>query len=882
VRRAVAWLRRLAGTFRRDRAEREISEEIESHLRLHIDDLVASGESPESARRQALLRLGGVEQVRERWRERRGLPVLGNLCRDLLFGARMLWRDPGYTSVAALTLALGIGANSAVFGIVDAVLLRPLPYPASERLVLVWATSEKRGTTEDVVSYPGFEDWKARSLSFDGLAAMTTRGMTLSGGDAAELVPALQATPDLFEVLGVRPALGRTFRPEESEPGASRVALLSDGVWKDHFGGRSDILGRTVRLDEETVTIVGVMPKGLKIAAGAQERLYVPIVRDPSRGHGFLRVVGRLREGVSIQKAQAEMDLLARALAAAHPDTNQGVGARIVPLVEAQVGDARRGLLILLGVVALVLLVACANVANLMLVRGASRQKELAVRAALGAGRGRLVQQLLAESLVLAFAGGGLGLLVSIGSSRLLVALLSRSFALPRLETAETDIRVLGFTALVSLGTAIVAGLLPALAAASDDPAGSLRESSRSATAGARSRRLRGAFVIAETALALVLLAGASLLLRSLLILRGTSPGFVSERVVTVDVRLPRSRLAHDAERLRYFQDLVARVAAVPGVRASALVANLPLGGGSDSLGFHIPGRPDPAPDPAFTADFNIASPGYFRTLGIPLLAGREFTAQDTAASTGVVVINESAARRFWPGEDPVGRDIVLAGGTRPDAVLRIVGIAGDVRQSGLGIDPSPEIFLCHLQPGPPWPWLVLVARTEEEPLALAGAIRSAASSLDRDVPIAQVRTLDEVLSSSLAEPRVYASLLGCFAALALGLALVGLYGVVSFTVAQRTHELGIRLALGAGRADILKLVLRQGLGLALCGTAAGLLGSAVLTRVLGSLVQGVRPGDPPALAAAAALLLLATLGATYLPARRATHVDPITALRSE
>ncbi|HZM69181.1 MAG TPA: ABC transporter permease [Candidatus Cryosericum sp.] len=882
MRRWRAGWRRLVGAFRRSRTDQETKEELESHLQMHIDDLLRSGRSAAEARRLALIQLGGIEQVEERCRERRGLPGLEALGRDLRFGARTLRRNPGYTAVAVLTLALGIGANSAVFSVVSAVLLRPLPYPDSERLVHVWATDSERGRTQDVASYPDFDDWRTQSASFEGLAGMTGRGMILSGGDGAELVAALQATPGLFELLGVRPASGRTFRREEGEPGGARVALLGDGLWKSRFAGRPDIVGQTVRLNEEAFTIVGVMPAGLKIAPGEQEQVYVPLVRDPSRGHGFLRVLGRLRPGVSVNQAQADLDLVSRRLAAEHPDSNRGVGARVVPLIEAQAGVFRQGLLIVLGVVALVLLIACTNVANLMLARGAARRKELAVRAALGAGRGRLVRQLLAESLVLAGAGGVVGLLLSSWASALLVSFLSRSFPIPRLETTSTDGRVLGFTLMATLATAILSGILPAFSAASGSPVEGLGESSRSTTTGTRSRRLRGGLVIAETALALVLMAGAGLLLRSLLVLRATAPGFRAEGVVTVDAFLPRSRLASQADRIRYYQGLLEGIGGLPGVTSAALVANLPLGGGSDSLGFHIPGRSDPAPDGALSADFNIASPGYFRTLGIPVREGREFTDRDAGNTRAVIVVNETAARQFWPGESALGREIVLPLEGGPDTTLEVVGVAGDVRQSGLGVPTRPEIFLDYLQPGPPWPWLVLVARTEGEPLAVAGAIRGAARSVDRDVPIHRLRTMDEVLSASLAAPRAYAALLLLFAALALGLASVGLYGVVSYTVTQRTQEMGIRLALGAARSDILRLVLRQGLGLAVAGTVLGLAGATALAGVLVGLVEGLRPGDPVTFLMAAILLLAVTLLASYLPARRATKVDPVIALRSE
>jgi putative ABC transport system permease protein len=878
VRPLRAWLRRLAGLFDRERRDRELDEEIASHLEMHVEDNLRRGMEPAEARRQALIKLGGVDQTKELYRERRSLPFLETLVQDLRYAVRTLRMSPGFTAVAATTLALGIGVNTAIFSIVDAVLLRPLPFPDADRLVLVWATNAASGATEDVASYPDFEEWKAQAASFAAVAAFTTRSMTVSGADEAALVPAMQVTPGFFETLGTGPAMGRALRAGEDQAGAAHVAVITDALWKERFGGRPDVLGQPVRMNEETFTVVGVMPPGVKISPGAAEQVYVPIVRDPSRNHGFLRVVARLRPGIPIARARAEMDLLTRRLAQQYPASNRSVGANVVPLVHAVVGKLRPGLLIFLGVVTLVLLIACANVANLSLARSAARRREIAVRAALGAGRRRIVRQLLTESIVLSLAGGGLGLLLSSWTARVLVAVLTRTFQVPRIEGAGTDVRVLGFTLAVSLATGIVFGLAPALTAASPDLQG-LRESGRTATGGRRARRVRGALVVAETALALVLLAGAGLLLRSLLALRSTAPGFQAHNLLAVDFWLPRTRAASSSERQRFFERATGRVAAVPGVRATALVANLPLGGGYDTLGFQIPGRPAPAGAKGFKAQFNIASAGYFRTMGIRVIEGREFGGQDGESAPPVIVVNETAGRQFWPGEDPIGKQIVLSAASAPRTV---VGEVEDVRQLGLGVAPQPEIFLCNLQPGPPWPWLTLVVRTSEDAAALAGTIRAAAASTDRDVPIAQVRTMEAVLAASLAQPRVYAALLGAFAALALALASVGLYGVVSYTVAQRTHEMGIRVALGADRRDLVRLVLRQGLLLSLAGTLIGVLAAIGLTRVLTHVVPTVRPGDPLTLAAVAAVLIAVALAASVLPARRASRIDPTVALRCE
>lgn len=877
MRRLRAVLLRMAGLFTHTRGDREFDAELQSHLAMHIDDNVRAGMTPDAARREALLQLGGLEQVKEQYRDRFGIPVLEHLFQDVRIGARMLRRNPTFTWIAVLTLGLGIGANAAIFSLVNAVLLRPLPFPDPDRLVLIWATNTKNGDTQDVASYPDVEVWRAEGTSFDGVAAFTSRGATLSGGDQAELVPAVQVMPGFFETLRVRPALGRTFRAEEEDPGA-RTVILSDAAWKRHFQGRSDVLGQTLRINEETHTVIGVMPPDFRFSPQEPEQVYTTIARDPSRNHGFLRTIGRLKPGISRAAAQAEMDGIMRRLAEHYPKSNQYVGANVMPLVDALAGDARPGLIISLGVVAAVLLIACTNVANLLLSRNVSRQKELALRTALGAGRRRLTQQLLTESLLIALAGGALGLLLATWTAPLLAALVSSNFPIPRIDSTQTDRWVLGFTLVVSVATSLLCGGIHALAAASPDVNESLRESSRT-TGGPAGRRIRSVLVVTETALALALLAGAGALLKSFLVMRATAPGFASENILTVDFWLPKSKVQNSTERLQFFANTLSRVGAIPGVRSAALVANLPLNGGSDSLGFKIVGRPAPTSRGYFSANFNIVSPGYFRTLGIPVRAGREFTEEDSAAAPAAIVINETAARRFWSGEDPIGKQITLGSAKNS---LTVVGVAGDVRQISLGAAARPEIYLNYLQPTPDWPWLTLVVRTETEPASLAASIKAVAQSADRNVPVPRMRTLDEVLSGSMAEPRVYSLLFGAFALIALSLAAVGLYGVVSYSASQRTHEMGIRQALGAARGDILRLVLRQGVRLSLIGLVLGLFGAVALTKLLTSLVPSAQPGDPVTLIAVSAVLMGAALAATFLPAHRASRVDPLVALRYE
>jgi putative ABC transport system permease protein len=878
IRSLRAWAARLSGLFGRDRREQELRDEIDSHLQMHVEDCVRAGLSPGEARRQALLRLGGVEGIKEEYRDRRGVPMLEHLAQDTRFAVRVLWRTPAFTAVAVLTLGLGIGANTAVFSVVNAVLLRPLPFPQSDRLTMIWATNTKNGGQRDVASYPDFEEWKASSRSFDGMAAFTSRGVTLAGPDQAVLAPALQTTPGFFETLGVLPALGRTFQQSDLTKGEPRVAVLSDAVWRRQFGGRTEVLGEPIRLNEELYTIVGVMPGAFVFDPVEPEQIYTLLAPDPNRNHGFLRIIGRLRHGVSRSSAQAEMGAIADRIARDFPKSNATVGVNIMPLVDAGVGDARTGLLFFLGVVTLVLLIACTNVANLMLARNAQRERELAIRTAMGAGRRRLIQQLLTESLVLSLAGGILGLMLANWGTRVLVVLLSTTAPIPRIEATHSDWWVLGFAFALSLVTGILFGVVPALVAAPEALNDTLRESSRSVTASTRGRRARACLMIAETALALVLLAGAGMLLKTLFVLRSTGPGFTAENVLTVEFRLPEKRLAATGDRAAFYSDLLARVHTISGVGSAALVADLPLNNSSNTMGFKIPGRGDKF----ISAKFNIVSAGYFRTMEIPVRAGREFVGQDRTNTEPVVVVNDAAARRFWPGENAVGKQILLPTSRTASTAATVVGVVSDVRQIGLGIATRPEIFLNSLQRGPGWPYMVLVVRTSVEPTPLAGAIKDAARAVDRDVPIARLRALDEVLAGSLAQTRVYTALLAAFAGLALVLAMVGLYGVVSYSVAQRTHEIGIRMALGAGSGDVMRMVLRNGAAYAIAGTAIGLAGAVAFMRLLATMLPGARAGDPGTLTAVCVLLLGVALAASYIPARRGSRVDPVVALRNE
>ena len=881
-------LYRLRALFRRHSVEAEMHEELRFHLDREVQRNLATGMTPDEARRHAHLRLGGLEQVKEECRESRGVSILESLLQDVRYSVRMLLKNPAFTLVVVLTLALGIGANSAIFSIVNAVLLRPLPFPEPDRLAMVWTTDEARGRHEDVGSYLDFADRQAQSRSFALMGAFAPRTVTLHAGDQLEMAEGVAYTSGFLRVLGVQPAIGRGLEWTGQQP--PHEIILSDWFWRTRLAARPDIIGQTLPVTsslyggvEQPFTIVGVMPPGFKLVPDHDpEAVYFPLPPDPDRGHGFLLTLGRLRPDVSIAQAQTEMQLIAERLAKAYPKYDAGEGANVVPLLDGIVRKARSGLLILLGVVTLVLLIACANVANLLLARSTARRKEFAARAALGASRRRLLQQMLTESVVLSLLGGVFGLLLANWAAKGLVAALTANFNLPRLENTRTDIWVLLFTAVMSIGAGTLFGLAPGFSAASTDLNDSLREAGRTATRGVHGRRTRTALVITETALALVLLAGAGLLMKSLLAMRNTPSGVHAENLLTVNFWLPQHRAAAFAQRSVWMPAVVSRVQQVPGVISAAMVADLPLGGGSDGLNFHIVGRPDPAPNKPFESGFNIASLGYLRTMGIPVIAGREFTDQDGASTTPVVVINQTAARLFWPGENPLGKQISMKSEMSKEIVFTVAGVTADVHQEGLATQPTPEIFLNYQQLTPEWNWTVMVVRTAGDPVALQGLIRDAAASVSRDVPITEIRSMEQVLSGSMAEPRVYTALLGIFAILALALAAIGLYGVISYTVTQRTHEMGVRMALGASRSQVLGMVLRDGLGLALGGLVIGFAGALAATRVLTHLVPSVRPGDPLTMLFVSGLLMLVALIASYLPARRATRVNPLVALRHE
>jgi putative ABC transport system permease protein len=800
---------------------------------------------------------------------------MNGLISDVSYALRQLRKSPGFALVAILTLALGIGANTAIFSVVEGVLLRPLPYRDSNQLARIWSTSNR--SSSDASSYPDFTDWADQNHSFLQMAAYRPQSFNFSGGDRPERIRGLLITSKFFELLDVKPILGRAFTNDEHEPGRNRVALLSSSLWQSHFAGDPGVLGRSVRLDDESYTVIGVLPSSFDFPPDETKgSVVLPLPPDLRRSHGFLYVFGRLKPDTTLLSAQADLDAVARRLAGQYKE-DKGQGVSVQSLHASYVSDYRPALMILLGAVGLVLLITCANVANLFLGRASSRQREVAVRASLGAGRLRLMRQFLTESLLIGLAGGGVGLIFAGWGVSMLVRLLTQSFTIRGTEAIGTNLPVLAFAAAISILTGLVSGVLPALFASKVNLSEGLKEGSRTIGSGRTHKRFRGALVVSEVALALVLLSCAGLLIRSLMLLSRVDSGVRTENVMAIDLSLTTAKYSHTATRAALFSQILRRVEQLPGVESAAVVADVPLTQSEDSLGFSIEGVPDP-PDRKLDVRFNIVGPGYFTTLGIPLTQGRDFADTDADGTPMVIVVNQAMARRFWPNQNPIGRRIT----TDNKTWYSIIGIAGDVRQMGLQADSEPEVYMSYLQDPFQWPFLSLLVRASSNPVKLFPSIEQAVWSVDKDQPLSDPVTLDQARSQSIAQPRIAALLLGLFAGAALLLAAVGLYGVVSYWVAERTHDMGVRMALGARSSDVFLQVVGRGLILALLGTAIGLAGSLAATRVLASFLFGVRSTDPLTFAAVALLLMCVALVASYFPARRAAKVDPMVALRYE
>jgi len=885
----LAWMQTLVSRMRvwlfPGRADQEFEQELETHLDLLTHENIHRGMTPEGARRAALMRLGGITQLKENNRELRGLPFLETFLQDVRYALRMLRKNPGFATVAVLTLALGIGANTAIFSVVYAVLLKPLPYPQPEQLVTVFEAKPQEGIMGNGWSYPNFAELRADNHIFSEMAGTQQHQLTLTGRGDPTVVNTASVTPELFSVLGLKPIAGRTFLPEEGKPGAQAVVILSESLWRGPFGADPIIIGSSITLDKRSCAVVGVMPAGFRFPAiSEEEQIWIPLVQDPlfgswieRRGGHWLRVFARLKPGVSIAQAQAELDAFSARLAKEFPTENAGWVIRMTPLQGMIVENVRPALLVLSGAVGLVLLIACANIANLLLARATSRAREIAVRAALGAGRTRIVRQLLSETLVLGLLGGLTGIALAYWGVHGLSSLLPSS--VPRANEIGLDRFVLGFALLLSAIASCAFGLTPALFAANSNLQASLREGSRSGESTSR-RRARNFLAAGEIALATVLLVASGLLLRSFAKLTSTSPGFDVQHVMKASVSLPRFQYSTPQQWIAFSNELLARIQAQPGMRDSAMAVPLPITDGFINLAFDIPGTPPPSAGTSRSANFVSVSPDYFRIMAIPLLAGRFFNAHDNLSAPRVTVISKAMARMYFPNQDPLGKRLTFGFPFESVGEKEIVGIVGDVRDVALGQNPGAMMYVPFDQ-APFWGGN-LVVKSTLGPSSVAGTMRQVVHQIDKDLPVTDIMMLPDGIESSVAQPRFRTFLLGVFAAMAMALAAIGIFGVISYSVSRRTNEIGIRVALGAQSADILKQVLAEGARLALVGLSLGLAASVVATRFLATLLFGVNPIDPLTFAAVAAILATVALVACYLPARRATRVDPLVALRYE
>jgi putative ABC transport system permease protein len=889
IRQIRGWFVRLFSIFHRRRRDREFAEELESHLAMHTEDNLRAGLVPEEARRRALVKLGGVTQVQELHREQRGLPLLEILFQDLRFGARMLFKNPGFSLIAVVTLALGIGATSAIFSVVNAVLLRPLPFPEPDRL-MVYSAFEQDSRAGRINALTGsvLVEWRNRCSSCAQMSAyIEAQPGNLTGGAEPERVRIARITENLFATLGVRPLLGRTFLPEEvgrpssggdDQQNNSTVVILSYGLWQRRFGADPSVIGKTVKVEGDVCAVVGVMPEGFKFPDEADA--WLPITLNPMRND--LNLIARLQPRVTPAQAQAELTTLAQRLQQEASQKNRTLHANLIPLQEQIVGDVRSALMILLGAVSFVLLIACANVANLLLARAATRQKEMAVRAALGASRLRIIRQLLTESLLLALAGGVLGLWLASGVLELLVAFAPQG--VPRLTAIRIDPWALGFTLLLSTLTGIIFGLAPALQASRLDLNTALKEGGTRGTGSGSHHRLRSLLVVAEVSLALVLLIGAGLLLKSFTRLRETKLGFNPDRVLTASVELPQADYPTTAKAKAYADQSLARLAVRPEVQAVGVVNSLPLSQAGVIIRGVLGVEGESRKRPPVGASKVAVSADYFRALGIPLLQGRAFNERDTADSPSVLIISESLAHQLWPHGSALGKrlDINLPGETWRE----VVGVVGDVRQSDLNAPLAVAIYEPYSQVSDKIRWflgdITFVIRTTSEPQNFITTLRSELQTVDKELPLHNVATMEQVVAQQVTDPRFYTLLLGSFSALALILSAAGIYSVISYSVTQRTHEIGIRLALGARAGDVQRLIVGQGMTLALLGVALGLGGAFAATRLLRGLLYDSSATDPLTFVGVALLLALVALLACWIPARRATKVDPLIALRRE
>jgi len=818
--------------------------------------------------------------------------MMENLFYDLRFGFRNLIKNPAFSIVAILAVMLGTGANSAIFSVVNAVLLRPLAFNEPERLVMVWGHNVKSGASQYPLSMLDFSDYQEHNHVLEQLASFAYEDFNLSTGEDPEHVPGSFVSANFFSLLGVNPALGRGFLPEDDKPDAERVVIVSYGLWKRRFGADPNFVGQTITLNGARFTAVAVMPPTFQ-SPNAQDnpQVWIPMSFDgadpfriPSSGgtefknrsSRFLIGVGRLKPDVSVSQAQSDMEIVARQIEQQYPDINIGLSVNIVSLHRQIIGNIKPALLVLLAAVGSVLLIACANVANLLLARAATRQKEFAVRAALGASRFRLIRQLLAESLLLSLIGGALGLLLAFAGIRLLLSLNPPN--IPRLGEIDIDIRVLGFTLLVSVLTGLIFGLAPALQASNPDLNETLKESSRGSTGGRSRQRVRGLLVISEIVVTTILLIIAGLMIKSFLSLQNVNPGFNPDNTLTMMLNLPPGKYSENHQIRGFYDQLLKRIEILPGVQSVGAVTNLPLTSTIVRFRFTIDGRPPATPGERLVATTGAVNSNYFQSIGIPLLKGRPFNEQDQEKSPPVIIINDTIARRYWPGDDPIGRHLTLPslGGISRE----VVGVVGDIKHSGLETESGAQIYLPYQQQ--PWNFMSLVVRAQSNPSRMARVVLHEITALDANQSAYDVKTMQQVVNESVSQPRLYTLLLGVFAAVAMVLAAVGIYGVINYSVTQRIHEIGIRLALGAQARDIFRMIVGQGMLLSVIGVVIGLVAAFLVTRVMESLLFGVSARDLTTFLCIPVVLVAIAFLSIYVPARRAMKVDPMLALRQE
>lgn len=881
---------RLRAVLRRDAVESDLTDELRFHFENEVEKYKRAGLSADEARRRARLSFGSDASVADDCRDARGTGFIENLRRDVRYAMRQLFAKPAFAAVLILTLALSIGANSAIFSVIDSVLIRSLPYPQANRLVYLYLSSP------EYPKFPlnpfDFRDYRTRSKSFESMAAMTRGDLQLSGGSAQPvMLHGFRVTAGYFHVLGLHPKLGREFNRHAELPGNANQVILSDRLWRSRFGASRSIVGSRITLNDQPFTVVGVMPPGTEhpgnhyhpLPYGQDVDIWWPFTFDGNpaqRGSHYVEGIARLKPGVTMAEANSELNAIMAELAREHP-ADGGWRVRAVSLDSEVVGSSRQMLLVLLGAVGMVLLIACANAANLLLARATARGREFAIRLALGARRLRLIGQLLTESLFIAFLGGALGMVIAWGGVKALVSLLPAGF--PRAHEIHVNGAVFAFTFLITAGAGILFGIVPAVQSSRSDPGHGLHEGGRTATGGRRSSRLRNLLVISEVSLACVLLVGAGLMLRSFLNLLHLNPGFEQQHVLTATVSLPEVHYKSTAGIGHFYDQLTIALRSLPGVQSAGAGTDVPFTGYDENLGgFTIEGK-QPPPHQQFNGRYHVATPGYFRALGIPLLSGRFFTEADKAGAPNVVIINHAMARKYWGHQDAVGQRLsFLTDHPTQKDWTTVVGVVGDVKDKPSSPDAEPAFWWPDLQQAWPFPQMSIVIRSNVDPESLASELRAAVKHLDPALAVANVREMDQVVQGSVATPRFAFVLVGLFAALAILLAGIGIYGVIAYSVSQRTSEFGLRVALGAQRADILRLVVMQAAALVFSGTILGLGLALILGRALKSLVYDVSPADPLTLTTAGLCVIAAAIVPCLVPARKATRIDPMIALRAE